>query len=141
MQQFIEFSIRHWELWLAFLVVLCLLLGFEMRSRFTGFPQLSAQATTLLINRENALVLDIRDSSSFNKGHIIGSINIPLAELEDKVKSLEKHKKRTVVIIYSVGQSTTKVANLLQNKGFADINTLKGGITTWQNAGLPLIKD
>lgn len=140
MQQFIEFGLHHWELLLAFFVVLLLLIGLEVRNRFTGFPQLSAHEVTRLINREDAQVLDIRDDTSFTKGHIIGSINIPTTDIENKLNKLKKDKAKPLIIVFSVGQTPAKTATLLQNQGFEDLSILKGGIASWQSAGLPLVK-
>lgn len=140
MQQLIEFGLHHWELLLAFIVVLALLIGLELRNRFTGFPQLSAHEVTRLINREDAQVVDIRDDASFARGHIIGSINIPMAEVETKLAKTKKDKAKPLIIVFSVGQTPAKIATLLQNQGFEDISILKGGIASWQSAGLPLVK-
>lgn len=141
MQQYIEFGTRHWELLLSFLVILILLIALELRNRFTGFPQLSAQEATRLINREDAQVLDIRDEASYSKGHIIGGINIPSANLEDKLSKLKVNKAKPIILVFSMGQTPAKIATLLQKQGFEDISILKGGIASWQSAGLPLVKD
>lgn len=137
MQQFIDFGFRHWELVLAFLATLLLLIGIEARNRFMGFPQLSPHEVTRLINREDALVLDTRDSSSFEKGHIINSLN--LSDVEAGAGKLKKYKTKPIVII-SGGPVPTKTADLLLKQGFEDISILKGGISSWQSAGLPLVK-
>lgn len=141
MQQVIEFSLRHWELLLAFFATVILFIAVELRNRFTGFPQLSSQEVTRLINREDAQVLDIRDSTSFDKGHIVGSLNIAAADIETKTDKLKKYKTKPLVIVFSVGQPAVKIATLLQKQGFEDISLLKGGIVSWQNASLPLVKD
>lgn len=139
MQQLIEFSLHHWELLLAFFAVLIVLIALEAHNRFTGFPQLSAHEITRLINREDALVLDIRDQSSFAKGHIIGSINIP-EKIENNIEKIKKYKTKPIIIVFSTGQTPAKTATLMQNQGFEDISLIKGGIASWQNAGLPLVK-
>ncbi len=138
MQQFIEFGLRHWELLLPFFIVLLILIGLEVRNRFTGFPQLSTSEVTRLINREDALILDIRDSKNFDKGHIIGALNI--VDVEANAEKLKKYKTKPIVIVFSVGQTPAKTADLLLKHGFEDISILKGGIASWQSAGLPLVK-
>lgn len=141
MQQFIEFSLHHWELWLAFLIVLILLIFFELHGRLTGLPQLSHHHATLLINRQDAIILDIRDANSFAQGHIAGAINIPYDELSVKINKLANHKERPILIIPNTAQPQTKQAGvLLKKNGYHKIHTLRGGIATWQNAGLPLVK-
>jgi rhodanese-related sulfurtransferase len=140
MQQYIDFFFHHLELWIAFFVILLFLLALEIRNKITGLKQLSPQEVTRLINRENAVVLDVRDSTQFATGHIIAAINIPQAELEDKISRLEKYKNTPIIIITNAGQPTSKIASLLQSRGFTQLFTLQGGIANWQNSSLPLEK-
>lgn len=139
MQQFIEFSLRHWELWLAFFVILILLLTFELHARLTGTLPLSVQEA-IKVNREDAIFLDVRDVISFKKGHIAESINIPFSELQAKLSELDSYRERPIIVNYSQGQSHHKIGRLLKNAGFAKCYHLKGGIMSWQNAALPIIK-
>ena len=131
MQQFIEFSLRHWELWLAF---------FELHAKLTGTLPLTVQEAIFKINREDAIFLDIRDVLSFKKGHIAESINIPVSELKTKLNELDSYRERPIIINYSHGQSHHKIGRLLKNAGFTKCYHLKGGIVSWQNAALPVIK-
>lgn len=140
MQDFIQFCLRHWELCLAFIVILSFLLVFELHGKLTGVPSVTPQEVTRLINHEDAIVIDIRDSASFAKGHIINAINIPQAELETGLKRIEKYKEKVVVLVYNTGQPHHKATSLLRKAGFARLYQLKGGIVTWQNASLPLTK-
>ena len=140
MQQFIEFSLRHWELWLAFLVVLGLLLTFELHIKITGAPPLSAQQAIFLMNREDAVLLDVRDATSYAKEHITASINIPFSELAQKLKQLESYRERPIIINYGQGQAHHRIAKILKNAGFTKLYHLKGGIMSWKSAALPLAK-
>ncbi|EDP46831.1 rhodanese-like domain-containing protein [Rickettsiella grylli] len=140
MQQFIEFGLRHWELWLAFCVILVLLLTFELHAKLTGTLPLSVQEAIFKINREDAIFLDVRDALSYKKGHIAKSINIPFSELKSKLSDLEPYRERPIIINYKPGQSHHKLGRLLKNAGFLKCYHLKGGIMSWQNAALPLIK-
>lgn len=140
MHQFIDFSLRHWELWLAFFVLLGLFFGLEFHGKATGIPAISPQQATLLINREDAVVLDLRNTDIFAKGTIIGAINIPLTEFEAKQAQLDKHQTKPIILVTSQGQSPSKIVALLKLRGFNKINHLNGGISAWQSAGLPLKK-
>lgn len=140
MHQFIEFILHHWELWLAFVVILVLLLTFELHSKLTGLDNLSPQEAVTLINHNDAVVIDIRDSSNFTKSHIINAINVPLSQLDSSLKKIEQHKDKPVILSYGAGQAHHKAARLLKQAGFSDLYNLKGGIASWQNAGLPLVK-
>jgi len=141
MHEFIDFALHHWELVLALVVILILLLTFELHGKLTGTSGLSPHEATLLINREDAIVLDIRDSNNFAKGHITRAINIAHADLNAKLKQLDKYKEKPIIICFVTGQPHNKVGRVLKENGFTKIYHLKGGITAWQDAGLPLTKD
>lgn len=140
MDQFIHFVIRHWELWLLFFVLLLALATLEFRDRIRGIRALSPQQVTHLINRENAAILDVRDSNSFAKGHIINAINIPLDDLNDKIKKIDQYKSKPVIITYGSNQSVSFAASILLKQGFNQIASLKGGMSSWINANFPLVK-
>lgn len=141
MQQLIQFATKHWELFLAFFVILFMLISIELRTKLTGAPQVSPQHTTLLINRENAIVIDLREKNDFDKGHIISSQNIPVANLSSKLSSLEKYKSTPIVLAFSSGQYPVNVISTLKNSGFEKVYCLRGGIPAWINADLPLEKN
>lgn len=140
MQQLIEFSLRHWELCLAFLAILGFLLAFEVHIKMSGAAPLSPQQAIFLMNREQAIMLDIRDVDSFTKEHIAASVNIPFSELPQKINQLNANLERPIIINYSQGQPYHRIPRMLKNAGFSKIYHLKGGIMHWRNAGFPLIK-
>lgn len=140
MDQFISFVIRHWELWLLLAVLFAALGAVELRDRFFGVRALSPHEVMHMMNREEATLLDIRDTEHFAKGHILGSVNMPVKQIDEQTKLLEKYKAKPLIIIYSVNQAVSAAASLLMKQGFTQIFTLKGGIATWQNANLPMNK-
>jgi rhodanese-related sulfurtransferase len=140
MQQFLDFSLRHWELWLAFFAILIALALFELRNRLTGLRGISPQETILLINRDEGVVVDVRNSDAFIKGHIVGAINIAADDLTNQLSRLEKQQDKIIILVSQPPQAPGKAATLLQRNGFTNVQYLAGGITAWQSAGLPLVK-
>ncbi len=138
MQEFIQFVITHWVLWLALVLLIILILIEEFRGKVGGLPRLAPGDLTQMINKDEAVVIDVRDKTAFTAGHITGSVNIPSAELEANGKKLEKYKTKTLVIV----NATESIPNTktLQAAGYK-IATLNGGITGWRQAGLPLVKN
>ena len=142
MQQVFEFVSNNLLLFAALLVVLVMLIKAEYEHQTSKTDRLSAsQATRMLNNHDNALVLDIRTQDAFNKGHIRGAQNIPLAELKKSLDKLEKYKSKPVLLYCNSGTTTTKAGKLLQSGGFSDVYHLDGGINAWKEASLPLSKD
>ncbi|HEX4797984.1 MAG TPA: rhodanese-like domain-containing protein [Burkholderiales bacterium] len=108
--------------------------------RAGGGASVSALQATLLMNQQNALVLDVRDAAEYGKGHMLNARNIPLAELEARAAELEKHKAKPLIVVCDTGNRSGRAAAALRKLGFERVFTLAGGIGSWQQAGLPLEK-
>ncbi len=108
--------------------------------RGTGGPWVNTLEATQLINRSDALVIDLRTADEYAKGHILGAKNIPLADLERRRGELEKHKAKPVIVHCGHGNSSGAGVALLRKNGFASVHNLAGGFAAWQTAGLPVQK-
>ena len=93
-----------------------------------------------LINRRDALVLDVRDTGEFAAGHIAHAKHIPEAQLAERIKELEKYKSRPIVVSCRAGARAPAVSGVLRKRGFAEVFALRGGIAAWQQASMPLEK-
>jgi rhodanese-related sulfurtransferase len=107
--------------------------------RTTGGPWVSAQQATNMINREDALLVDVRDAGEFGAGHIIGARSLPLARMQSAAAEL-KRKDRLLIVYCQGGERAPKAAAALRAQGFARVVNLSGGIAAWQQAGLPVEK-
>jgi rhodanese-related sulfurtransferase len=107
----------------------------------TGGPWVNPTQATHLMNREDALVIDVRDANEFATGHVLGAKNLPLARLDAPGADLAKRKDRPL-IVYCDGaaQRSNKAAAALRKQGFTRVVSLSGGIGAWQQAGLPVEK-
>lgn len=141
MKQFIEFVINHWMLWLLFLLVIIIIIFEEIRGRVQGVPRVQPNDLTTLINREDPVIIDVRDGNAFAKGHIIGSINIPHTKINENIEKLKKHQEQTIVIVCTNGQTSPQEGVKFRKQGFEKVYFLSGGIAAWKEAGLPLTKD
>ena len=108
--------------------------------RGAGGPWVSTLQATQLINREDALVLDVRETTAFAGGHLLGAKNMPLASIEARAGELDKHKAKPVIAVCGDGSRASKAATILREKGFANVVNLSGGFAAWQQAGLPVVK-
>jgi len=139
MEKLPEFIANHLFL-VSLFVAISSLLFWNIFFSAMGASQIVPAEVTSLINHEDAELLDIRSSKDFEKGHIINAVNIDMATLGDREKELNKYKDKTVVICCAQGQESIRVARNLKTKGFEKLYSLKGGISAWQNANLPLTK-
>jgi len=93
-----------------------------------------------LINRRDALVLDVRGSGEYAAGHIANARHLPEAQVAERIKELDKHRARPIIVSCSTGSRAPAVSNLLRKQGFTEAFALRGGIAAWQQASLPLEK-
>lgn len=108
--------------------------------RGIGGSSISTLQATLLINQQNALILDVRAAAEFDKGRILNARNIALGELAARAPEIEKYKAKPVVVVCENGDISGRAAALLRKQGFEQVFALSGGITTWRQAGLPMEK-
>lgn len=140
MEQFVEFITNHIILSGAFVAILTLLFIDLFGASLRGYPAVNPGEATQLINRENAVVLDIREDNEFHGGHIVNAIHVPLAYLKDRKGELEKYKNRPIIMVCRSGNRSGQACSLLKKEGFEHIYNLKGGMMAWQHASLPLDK-
>ena len=137
MERLFEFVANHPFLVGTFAVLLALFIRNETRR---GGRSVSAQQLVDMVNRENALVLDVRDRKEFQAGHIVDAVNIPQSSLESRLDELKKHKDRPVVVVCRIGQNAGAAGTLLRKSGFEQVSRLSGGMTEWRNQNLPVVK-
>jgi rhodanese-related sulfurtransferase len=102
--------------------------------------EVSAFEAVQLINRRDALVLDIRASGEYAAGHIANAKHIQEAQLADRIKDLDKYRSRPIIVSCGTGSRAPGVSGMLRKQGFSEVFALRGGIAAWQQASLPLEK-
>lgn len=102
--------------------------------------QVGAAAATQLINREGALVLDVRDAEEFAGGHLPDALNIPLAKLAERAGELEKYKAKPIIVCCAAGMRSGKGCAALSKLGFSRVHSLAEGVDGWVGAGYPIKK-
>jgi len=76
----------------------------------------------------NIVLLDVRNVQEFSEGHLLGALNIPLGELEDKVSLLIPNNGQTIVVYCQRGIKSKAAVNLLIEMGYTNVYELKGGL-------------
>ncbi len=105
----------------------------------SGGPWVSAAEATQLINREDAMIIDVREPGEYGAGHVLGAKNIPLARL-DGSGELAKRKDRTIILYCESGDRSGKALAALKKLGYEKTFNLSGGLGAWRQAGLPVEK-
>ncbi|WP_100642723.1 rhodanese-like domain-containing protein [Alteromonas facilis] len=141
MEQIIEFAGNNFLLSAIWVALVIMLVYSYISSAVSPIKEVSTHDATLQINKQDAVVLDIRPPAEFKKGHILGSRQLKPEEIrEGNFSKLEKHKDKPIVIVCAMGHSARKTASQLSKAGFAQVSVLKGGYGAWTGAGLPIAK-
>lgn len=134
-----EFIGNHPMLSLGMAAVTVALIYNEI-SRFTqGFQSVSPAQLTRLINRQNALLIDVSPLKDFEQGHIPGARHVALSQMDAENPALAKVRTMPVAICCRSGVSSAQAAKRLVKAGFEQVYNLDGGVAAWQRAELPLV--
>lgn len=137
MAQFFEFIGNHPILVGTFLLLLVLFIRNETRR---GGQSVSPQQLVDMVNRQQAVVLDVRERKEFQAGHIVEAVNVPFSALDNRVDELKKYRDRPIVVTCKMGQTAGAAGTLLRKQGFENVSRLTGGMAEWRNQNLPVVK-
>lgn len=108
--------------------------------RLSGVPEVGALEAVQLLNRKDAVMIDVREAAEFGAGHAPNAKNIPLAQLDKRIGELEKFKNRPAVVVCQTGSRSHVATARLKKAGFVEVVVLAGGIGAWQQANMPVEK-
>ena len=101
---------------------------------------LSASAAVQSINREKAVVVDVREADEFAAGHLVGSKNVPVGQLEEKLQAAVKNKSLPLILVCASGARANRALAVVKKLGYEQAQVLGGGLKAWKEANLPLEK-
>ena len=121
------------------LLLLCIftLIIYEGRK---GGRRIDTNEVTRLINKEEAIVIDIRSSNEFSSGHIANAINIQPNKIDQQMNAIKAPKESPIILVCKTGNNSGVIGNKLQKNGFQNVNIISGGMLSWLNQGLPVSK-
>lgn len=139
MQDLTFFLTNHALLTAAACAVVILLAIIEFLRLKRQTFNVSVNQAIQLINRENAVIIDLRPQDAYRKSHILDAISIPAADIRDK-KKIDKYKTKTLLLVCQNGVESQKIAAFLLKAGY-NAYSLSGGIRAWAEANMPLAKE
>ncbi|MGI4812546.1 MAG: rhodanese-like domain-containing protein [Janthinobacterium lividum] len=101
---------------------------------------LTAQDATQLINRRNAVVIDVRAADAFAAGHLPLSRHLEFSEVASKIGQVARNKKNPLLLVCESGQRSGKAEAILRDAGYDEVYSLQGGLNAWRQAGLPTVR-
>jgi rhodanese-related sulfurtransferase len=127
-----------------FLIAIAFLSGamlvWPMLRRGTGGPSVNTLEATQMINRQDALLLDVREQAEYAQSHILNARGLPLSQLEARIGDIEKYKDKPLIVYCATDNRSSTAVAKLKKRGFSNVVSLSGGFSAWQSAGLPVQK-
>lgn len=99
-------------------------------------PRVTLSEVSAQQRSNDKLVLDVRGEEEWSAGHLPGSLNIPIAELDRRLDEIPRD--RPPIVHCQTGARAAMAASLLRARGFDDVRLFSGGFAEWQAAGLPV---
>ena len=98
----------------------------------------AADLHTKLKNGAPILMIDVREHDEFRQGHLPGAIFIPRGFLELRIESTAPDRNQEICLCCGGGNRSALAARSLQEMGYSQVYSLKGGITQWTKEGKPI---
>ena len=136
-EQIFDFVINHYVLVGAFVF---LLVAFVINEGKQGGSAITPTNLVNLVNREGAILVDIRDTKEYSSGHIAGAVSMPISSIDARIGELESHKDKPVVLVCKMGQHASATGRKLKARGFENVRRLSGGMAEWTASSLPVVK-
>ncbi|NOX69033.1 MAG: rhodanese-like domain-containing protein [Gammaproteobacteria bacterium] len=138
METYLEFAGNHVLLVSALMFSFFLLVFMELRRKAAGVTSLEPHEVVKLVNAD-AVVVDLRNADAFARGHIVNAKNIPLDELQAGSDKLERLKSKPIIAVCDSGTTSTRAVATLRKSGVESVYDLRGGISAWTQANMPLV--
>ncbi len=92
------------------------------------------------------VMIDVRGTEEYagtddvyGYGHIPGSLNVPMFDVDDRLNELDQYKDREIVTICPGGGMSLVAVEVLNEAGFDKVRSLKGGTDAWRKKGYPML--
>lgn len=139
--EIMPFVKNHLFLSLGWIALFVIIIYLTVKSKLTKIKVVSNAQAIHMMNKEEAVIVDIRSADNFKKGHITEALNIlPIDIKNNSIKAIEKHKQLPVILVDDNGMSANTSGELLSKQGFEQVFVLKDGIAGWNGENLPLVK-
>lgn len=141
MQQYIDFFSNQPILSIAWIAIAAMLVQSLIKQKISGVKSIAAQDAIMMINKQNAVVVDVRSVDEYKKGHIVNAKNIPVSQIDKgNFAELEKHKETPIIVVCASGDRSSGAAGKLVKAGFTQVTNLFSGMNGWAGANLPTTK-
>jgi len=135
-----EFVVQNIGLVALFVASGIMLVWPELSRLFVGASEIGTLEATRLMNQGSTLVLAVGDDKDYAAGHLPRARHIPVRDLPSRVEEIAKYREKAVIVSARSNAQAAAALRALKRAGFKTVYQLKGGISAWQQASLPLEK-
>ncbi|MGK2960444.1 MAG: rhodanese-like domain-containing protein [Candidatus Malihini olakiniferum] len=141
MQEIMSFVSRHSIMSIAWVALLVAFIVITVKSKLSKVEEITRGEAIQLINKEEAVIVDLRNRDDFRRGYIANAINLLPNDIKNgSLGKLEKHKERPVIVVCVNGISSREFADHFLKAGFERVFVLKDGLSGWSYENLPLVQ-
>ena len=141
MQQYIDFFSNQPVLSIAWIAIAAMLVQSLIKHKISGVKSIDAQDAIMMINKQNAIIVDVRSVEDYKKGHIVNAKNIPVSQIDKgNFTEIEKHKEAPIIVVCASGDRSSGAAGKLKKAGFTQVTNLLSGMNGWASTNLPTTK-
>ena len=138
MQEYIDFLTNNPMLSFAWVAIAAMIIHSTVKDKISGVKTITTQEATQLINKQDAIVVDVRSKEEFQKGHIVNAKNITLSQIEKgSFSAIENNKQTPIIVVCETGARSSSAAAQLVKAKFTQVTSLFSGMGGWQSANLP----
>ncbi len=136
--QLLQFFQAHPYLFAMLGVAVALFVANEVFGALTAGARMSPLEAVRLMNDREAVVVDVRPTADFKKGHLLNAVSLPVAKIDEQAGTLAKDKSKPVLVYCALGGSAIEAAKQLRKAGYTEVYPLRGGLNGWISANLPI---
>ena len=137
MLEFNLFLIDYWYFSLPLFLFIFLFAYSEMNK---GGKKIEPNELTTLMNKENAILVDLRLKEDYDAGHIMSALNYPHQDFENQMHELDRYKERPIILVCDMGRNSANIGEKLKKADFKNTFRLNGGMMTWTQENLPVVQ-
>lgn len=124
------------KIFFAIAAILGLVLAAQQLQAADGVDVKQAQS----MNKQGALLLDVREPDEYSAVHAPDARLIPLGELGARLQEIAAYKDKPIVVMCRSGRRSSQAVALLHDAGYTKVSNVKGGIVAWEGDGLEVVR-
>lgn len=140
MQEYLDFASKNFLIVAGFFAVLGFIIKTEISRLTRKYKQVGVNEAVLILNKDETVVIDVREDKEIQNGKINGARHITLAQLPKRISELGNDKQNPILVYCRSGSRSGHACQMLTKAGHENVSNLAGGILAWEAANLPVAR-